>query len=468
MRTGAPPVAPSRDDPLVARLTGWLGGPTGLYARIRWDPRAPLVAVAVVTTLTMLAGLWQKGACYEIAWDRSAGNKGDFLFNHTCYSDIAILYRERGFAQHRVPYLQTGSYPVLEYPVLTGFVMQATALIARAIGPGPVVGTSVTFFDVNAVLLFGMALVVGWSIVALSGSRRWDALLFAGAPVLALSGTINWDLVAVALTGVAMVLWMRRHPWMAGVLLGLGAATKLYPMFVAGPLLVLALRSGRLLGWVKLMVAGAVAWSAVNLPVIVLAPEQWRYFFDFNDDREADFGSLWFVLHLAGRDLTDLNRTSLLLFGIGCGFVALLTLSAPRRPRVPQVVFLVIAIFLLVNKVYSPQYVLWMLPLAILAHPRVRDVLIWQSVEVLYWLMVWMYLGGLYAQHPVGRWYWLAVVVRLLATLWFCGLVVRDVLGPSHDPVRADPAVDDPAGGEFDHAPDAGWRRRLSDAFAHG
>ena len=36
---------------------------------------------------------------------------------------------------------------------------------------------------------------------------------------------------------------------------------------------------------------------------------------------------------------------------------------APRRPRFGAMAFLVIAAFLLTNKVYSPQYVLWLLPL---------------------------------------------------------------------------------------------------------
>ena len=46
---------------------------------------------------------------------------------------------------------------------------------------------------------------------------------------------------------------------------------------------------------------------------------------------------------------------------------AWLTLAAPVRPRVAQVAFLLVAGFLLVNKVWSPQYSLWLLPLAVLA-----------------------------------------------------------------------------------------------------
>jgi uncharacterized membrane protein len=41
--------------------------------------------------------------------------------------------------------------------------------------------------------------------------------------------------------------------------------------------------------------------------------------------------------------------------------------------------FLVVAAFLMTNKVYSPQYVLWLLPLMILARPKWRDWLIFTA-----------------------------------------------------------------------------------------
>ena len=83
--------------------------------------------------------------------------------------------------------------------------------------------------------------------------------------------------------------------------------------------------------------------------------------------------------------------------------------------------------FLLINKVYSPQYVLWLLPLAVLARRNWRDLLIWQAGEVFYFAMVWFYLGGWIA--PAGGMgtpaYQLAIVVRLAAEVY---LIVRVVL----------------------------------------
>jgi hypothetical protein len=79
---------------------------------------------------------------------------------------------------------------------------------------------------------------------------------------------------------------------------------------------------------------------------------------------------------------------------------------------------------------------------------------------------IWWHLAGVLSpgDSSADRIYWLAVIIRLGTQLWVAGLVVRDILRPVHDPVRAG-GLDDPTGGVLDEAPDAGWwpgRRRGS------
>ncbi len=86
-------------------------------------------------------------------------------------------------------------------------------------------------------------------------------------------------------------------------------------------------------------------------------------FWRFNSSRAADLGSVWLALTDAGGSFSveTINRWSWVFFALVCLAVAVLAWKAPRTPRLAQLGFLVVAGFLLVNKVYSPQYVLWLL-----------------------------------------------------------------------------------------------------------
>jgi hypothetical protein len=139
----------------------------------------------------------------------------------------------------------------------------------------------------------------------------------------------------------------------------------------------------------------------------------------------------------------------------GIGYIVL---TAPRRPRLPQVGFLVLVAFLLANKVDSPQYSLWLLPFAVLAYPRWRPLLAWQLVEI--FEVVMRYLWFVYDDpQAIGKagvgegWFVTAVVLRQIALLVLAGLIIRQIYRPELDVVRLDGA-DDPAGGVLDGAPD--------------
>jgi hypothetical protein len=121
------------------------------------------------------------------------------------------------------------------------------------------------------------------------------------------------------------------------------------------------------------------------------------------------------------------------------------------------------------NKVWSPQYVIWLVPLAVLARPRLWPYLLWQLAEVGYFFGIWGYLlfdyrvtGHTFAgyQGISDGWYYTLLIARFLAVGLLAAYVVRDILDPERDVVRAR-SLDDPAGGVLDQAPDR-FRIRLA------
>jgi hypothetical protein len=146
-----------------------------------------------------------------------------------------------------------------------------------------------------------------------------------------------------------------------------------------------------------------------------------------------------------------------------------LALAAPRRPRLPQLGFLLLASFLILNKVWSPQYVIWLVPLAVLARPRIWTFVLWQIAEVAYFLGIWGYFVYLYSPPGQGGytgittgWYFVILAARLLTVALLASTVVADILQPERDRVRSSGLIDDPAGGVLDGAPDRvvlDWRR---------
>jgi uncharacterized membrane protein len=152
---------------------------------------------------------------------------------------------------------------------------------------------------------------------------------------------------------------------------------------------------------------------------------------------------------------------SFTLFALLCAAVAIIALSAPRRPRLAQLAFLLVAALILTNKAYSPQYVVWLIPLLALARPRWRDFLVWQGVEGLHWAAVWMYLGQVTSagssQHNLDMpYYVLAVDAHMFAVAYLMVRVTWDIYDPNYDPVRRH-HLDDPHGGPFTGQPD--WLR---------
>ena len=428
--------------------------------------RAFAVTGSAAAVAAALLGYADKLPCSSGgAWNSFTGQ-----FRDACYTDIYPLYYNEGLSSAKVPYF---GHPV-EYPVLIGAMMQAGSWLVRSVTDPFARGRD--FYYVTVVML-AVCLLVGVVATGYAAGRARRAgrgldpgtkaaLMVALSPGLILAAFVNWDLLAMALTACGLALWAARRPVVAGVLLGLGVAAKFYPLLIFGALLLLCLRAGRMKEFCKAFAGGLAAWLVVNLPVAIPATAGWGRFYAFSRSRGADWGSAWYMFEnykipaLGNSSLSQLNLMSSVLFAVACVAIAAVALMAPRRPRLPQLCFLVLAAFLMFNKVWSPQYVIWLVPFAVLARPRLWPYLLWQLAEVAYFFGIWAYFVYLYrTPGETGYtgispgWYFVTLAFRFLAVGLYAGFVVRDVLSPERDVVRV-AGVDDPAGGVLDGAPD--------------
>jgi uncharacterized membrane protein len=475
--------APSRSDRFVSGLSEAVGGPTGEHA-VRepatgswpgrfWTAGRVVLALACLT----LSLHWvQKSPC-------SDGNWTDLeQLTKFCYSDVTALYSaEGGLSQGGLPYLD---YP-LEYPVVTGALMGVIGAPVHAWGQArPDFNQHMWFYQVNAAALAAFALASVAMILSLRRRRPWDAALFAASPALLLTATVNWDLLAVVLAVGGIYAWARRRPELAGVLLGLGTAAKLWPGFLFIPLIFLGIRAGQRRPVWTAIGAGVATWLVVNGPVMAANFGNWRRFLDLNTERQIDWGTFWYVgRYLEGRWFSgspgdrglfqwlsvhidpELNWLSYALFGLACAGIAALALRAPRPPRFAALAFLTVAAFLLFGKVWSQQFVLWLLPLVVLARPRWGAFLAWQVAEVAYFFAFYgqLVLATGAESRPEGvflmpeGWFILAASLRWSTVALLCAFVVHDILHPHDDVVRRSYAGD-PDAGALDPEPLAGAR----------
>lgn len=463
-------VVPSRSDDLLRNFTEVVGGPLG--ARTAPGVVSPGIftverVLIVLTALAALVGILLKGYCRVNGWETPT------QFYATCYSDFPELFRNRGMAAGIFPILGSGSQ--FEYPVLIGLIAGVTAWLVPGGDPKTM---ALTYFDINSVLLAAVAMVTVVVVARMPGRRPWDAAMVALAPGIVLAGTINWDLWAACLLAVGMYFFARNRLVLAGVLIGLATATKLYPVLILGAILLLAVRSGK---WRPLLVTGGIAaatWLLVNLPFAAVNPSGWAFFLQYSADRGAGYSSAWFAYNLvagrlgwSGLGADGVSILSAGFFVLACAGIAVVALAAPRRPRLAQLAFLIVAAFILTSKVYSPQYVVWLIPLLALARPRWRDFLVWQGIEALHWAAIWMYLGQVTSagssQHNLDMpYYVLAVAAHMAAVAYLMARVTWDIYNPAYDPIRRH-HLDDPHGGPFADAADRfRWRIRRRAASA--
>jgi uncharacterized membrane protein len=487
--------SPSRSDGFVGGLAELIGGRFGDHAAPRRrSVRFIALIVLGLTCLTLALHFVQKSPCRDGAWS-------DYeQYTKFCYTDVLALYYAEGLSDGAVPYIDHA----VEYPVLTGALMGVIGLPVHAYGQThPEFNQGQAFYDLTALALAAFAIATVAMIVAMRRRRPWDAVMFALSPALLVTATVNWDFLAIALAVGGLYAWYRggsldhrpaparaltrpssgrflairrflvailgylwaalrtilgyRWAILAGALLGLGTAAKLWPGFLFVAVLALTIRNWQWLRFIFAALGAAVAWLAVNVPVMLADYGNWHTFIKLNNERGVDWGVLWYIgRYVDGKYWTGspgdsglfqwlardenrgiLNAVSLGLFVVACVAIVWLAQRAPVPPRLTQLAFLIVAVFLLFNKVWSQQFTLWLLPLAVLARPRWGAFLAWQFAEVAYFLSFYGELLNASGKNVIPEGVFIfASLLRWVTVAVLCGFVVRDIMRPKLDVVR--------------------------------
>jgi uncharacterized membrane protein len=233
---------------------------------------------------------------------------------------------------------------------------------------------------------------------------------------------INWDLWAIVTMLIAIYWFDRKREFASAAILGISIATKFFPIFLLLPIIIIYLRRQELKRALIYCAITIGVFAAINLPIALTTPTGWWRFYDLNLHRESDWGSIWYALSVFGINLTHLNYLTILTLLIGAAIVAIFLLQTQEILTLAMSSIFIFIVVMTVSKVYSPQYVLWLTPLVLIALKDKRDLSWfwgWQISELIYHVAIWQHLALLTGAHyglPVKA-YALITLIRIAATI---------------------------------------------------
>jgi hypothetical protein len=332
-----------------------------------------------------------------------------------CGLDIGRMYEDHHIDRAHPPYFSRD----LEYPPLIGEVMY--------VAHEPFAHGLRNPFLANMVLLTALAAVTTWMLWRRDGTRTWR---WALAPPLLIQGLQNWDLLAVAPATIGLLQWENGLALSAGLLLGAGAAAKLFPALYVPILAASSWHLGRRRHAARVVAGAAIGFAVFVLPVYAFVPRALTFFLRFHGDRGPDRGAIWYWLFhgpsrqpwFTGDGVVHFVTIvpSIMLIAA----MAALTFYALRGRISPFGACALAAIACLItSKVYSPQYDLWIVPFFVLLPVRTKLVVNFYVASFAVFVLT---ASDDHVLHRPASGYLLglAVVYRLVVYL----LVARDIL----------------------------------------
>ena len=345
-------------------------------------------------------------------------------FKYFCYSDIPVFWESHFLEKHinpfsynYIPDLSQTINPV-EYPVIIGLVIWVLSYLTQSTGVA-----HVNYFDINAVFI---SLLFFASALYVYKIKPKYVLYMVFAPAAIMSLYINWDMWAVLPTLVSIYLFDKGKLFASAVCLSIAISAKFYPIVILMPVLIILLKSQKYLELKKYFSGLIISYILINLPIAIYNFSGWAFFFQTSFKRSVGYGSVWEMLEIFGIRFTNINLIYFLSTTLLFILVTTFYWKKAYETKLYEFVFLSVFAFTAFNKVYSPQFILWLTPLAVLAIRNRKHViffLIWQLFEFMYHIVIWRYfykIGGgsvLFAVSP--KYYALISALRLLTMIIF-------------------------------------------------
>jgi hypothetical protein len=369
-----------------------------------------LVALAILAALLSVAKF---SHCANTGWATPD------QYVHACYSDLPALFEARGLSTNQWPFASDDNS--VEYPVITAMVMYITSFAANS---------PVSYFNINIFFLILLFIAI---VILVRKIRPEFAYLVPIAPAMIASLFINWDLWAIATMMLAIYWFDRKQFTYSALLIGVSISTKFLPVFLLIPIVFIFWRENKIKEAIKYIAISFGIWLAINLPFAVTTPTGWWRFYKLNLERGPDWGSFWLALQQLGINLANLNYLSILLLLIALTTIAILLFEIKYTPSLASVSFFVLASVMLASKVYSPQYVLWLTPLAVIALTNKKDLhafWVWQATELIYHIAIWQHLAQVtdakFGLGPIP--FAILTLVRIGGTIYLMAVLARRAL----------------------------------------
>ena len=361
---------------------------------------------------------------------RSSGWGSPDVYIHMCYSDISALYGAREVNTDQWPYASSDNS--VEYPVLTGVVMWATGLlIDDPNGYRP-------YFDLNILLI---ALLLFASVFILWRLKPEYVALFPIAPAVFGSLFINWDIYAVLFALLSLYFYKVKKLDLSAIFMGVAISTKFYPGVILFGIALIFWNQKEITKLIRYLLVTFLSWVVINLPIALTNFDGWWRFFKLNIDRDSDLGSIWYAAALLKWPQPNVNNITIILFLIALMAIGVFYFAVAQSrsdfANLATVAFLTVAAFVTISKVYSPQYILWLTPLAVLAMTKEitkdderKAFWIWQGTEALYHFGIWQYLAS-YTGAKFGiteTFYASIILIRIAGLAWFSSTLIRTAL----------------------------------------